>query len=171
VAEQSAAPFWPDGPLAGPHGLALRPLADEDEAAMVAATNHRSVTSAISFLPDPFTADAARILLARHASGRDVWFGAFRGAALAGVVGCHEAGGEVEIGYWFSPESRGMGLARASASLVRDWARKVRPELPLIAECRPDNAASWRLLTAIGFVPTGETGRRDGRIRFVLRAA
>jgi RimJ/RimL family protein N-acetyltransferase len=168
VAERSAALFWPSGPLAGPGGLVLRPLGEGDVAAMVAATDHPSVTSAISFLRHPFTAEDARGLLARQASGRDVWFGAFRDGVLAGVVGCHEAGGEVEIGYWFSPEQRGRGLARASAALVRDWAREVRPGLPLIAECRPDNAASWRLLAAIGFVPTGEAGARDGRMRLVF---
>jgi RimJ/RimL family protein N-acetyltransferase len=168
VAERSAAPFWPDGPLVGPQGLVLRPLGEEDVAAMVAATNHPSVTSAVSFLQDPFTADDARRLLARHVAGRDVWFGAFDSGVLLGVVGCHEAGGEVEIGYWFSPASRGRGLARTSAALVRDWARQVRPGLPLIAECRPDNAASWRLLAAIGFVPTGEAGTRSGRMRLVF---
>ncbi|MFO1148587.1 MAG: GNAT family N-acetyltransferase [Alsobacter sp.] len=166
-----AAPFWPDGPLAGPGGLILRPLGEGDVEAMVAATNHSSVTSAISFLSDPFGPEDARALLARHASGHDVWFGAFPDGRLAGVVGCHESDGEVEIGYWFSPGNRGRGLARASAALVVDWARQVRPGRPLIAECRPDNAASWKLLTTIGFAPTGEPGRRDGRLRLVFSSS
>lgn len=168
MAERSAAAFWPDGPLVGPDGLVLRPLGEADVPAMVAATNHSSVTSAISFLDDPFTAEDAHRLLARHISGRDIWFGVFHSGALAGVVGCHDNGCEVEIGYWFSPENRGRGLARASATLVRDWAGIVRPDCSIIAECRPDNIASWRLLTAIGFVPSGGAGRRDGRMRLVF---
>jgi RimJ/RimL family protein N-acetyltransferase len=167
------AAFWPDGPLAGPAGLLLRPLGEADIPALVAVTDHPSTLASVSFLEVPFTAAQARALLDRHAGGRDVWFGAFDEGRLAGVVGCHqsgEAGDEIEIGYWLAPEARGRGLARLAAACVRDWVRRVRPGHAITAECRPENQASWRVLTGIGFVPTGEAGRREGRERLVFRA-
>lgn len=168
-------PFWPAAPLIGAAGLCLRPLSQADIPSLVDVTHHPSVVEAISFLRAPFTAADARQLLASHATGRDVWFGIFEDGQLAGVVGCHASdarrgdAAQVEIGYWLAPAARGRGLARAAAGLVRDWARQVRPASTLMAECRPDNLASWRVLCELGFVPTGEKGSREGRDRLVWR--
>ena len=40
---------------------------------------------------------------------------------------------------------------------------------PVLAETRPDNAASIRLLTTTGFYATGRPGPRPNRIEFRLR--
>ena len=56
-----------------------------------------------------------------------------------------------------------QGLAtEAVDAVVREIAAS-RPGAAIIAECHPDNARSRALLRRIGFLATGQAGRRPGR--------
>ncbi len=69
--------------------------------------------------------------------------------------------GVVGIGYWIVPVARGRGLATHAVGLLSHWALQAgvaRVE----AWVEPENAASQRVLTAVGF-------RREGVLRSFLR--
>ena len=73
------------------------------------------------------------------------------------------AANEAEIGYWIGVAFHGRGYASEAVQAVLEELRRYSPERRIIAECRPGNLASWRVLTKLGFRPTGEDGLRPGR--------
>jgi RimJ/RimL family protein N-acetyltransferase len=79
--------------------------------------------------------------------------------------------GSIEVGYWFGVDYQGKGYASEAlrATLDQIAADPALAPRPIIAETRPDNAASIRLLTKIGFYATGRPGPRPNRIEFMLR--
>lgn len=142
----------------------IAPLHADDAAALAAITD-ASVTDRVDFLPAPFTATEARALIAGSGGG-DV-FHAVRdrsGGRLHGVIGVHRRDAQmVEVGYWFAASARGQGLAtEAVEAVVREIAAS-RPDAAIIAECHPDNERSRALLRRVGFLATGQAGRRPGR--------
>lgn len=146
--------------------LHMRPLTPADAAAFRAMTDHPSITGAVNFLPMPFTLADAEALL-RSAEDECFW-GVWDSATgtLVGTVGTHRHGAaEIEIGYWFAAEARGRGLAHEAVAAILQGLDEHRPGHRIIAECRPENAASWRLLERLGFQPTGTDGERQGRKR------
>jgi RimJ/RimL family protein N-acetyltransferase len=76
----------------------------------------------------------------------------------------------MEIGYWIGGAFHGRGFATEAALGVITVLRRRFPEREVIAECRPDNKASWWVLEKIGFRPSGEAGQRPGRELLVLKA-
>lgn len=149
----------------------LRPLAAGDAPALRDMTDDPSITTVIPFLPAPFTVADAEALIASTAGGADRFCGAFRRSdgRLGGVVGVHLRGeGELEIGYWIGAAFRGRGYATETAGATIEVVRRVLPRRCIIAECRPSNAASWRVLEKLGFRPSGGDGTRPDRKRLVL---
>lgn len=59
--------------------------------------------------------------------------------------------GEVDLGYRFLPKFWGMGLATESGRVVIDYARHQLGLPRLVAWVHPDNVASARVLTKLGF--------------------
>ena len=149
----------------------ITPLFADDARALSAITDD-SVTAQVHFLPTPFTEADARALIAGSGGG-DV-FHAVRdeqGLDLNGVIGVHRrAGPEYEIGYWFAARARGRGLATEAVRAVVGALVASRPGCSIVAECHPGNTSSRALLRRIGFVSTGQRGRRPGRMRLVWRA-
>ena len=149
--------------------LRLEPLRLADAEALQRISDDPLVISSINFLTAPFTIEDARVLI--HGGEGDVFFGAWHSATgdLVGVVGSHLVGEhEIEIGYWMATRFAGQGYASEAARGVIDLLRAAHPSRTIFAECRPQNAASWRVLEKLGFRPTGEDGHRDGRKRLVL---
>lgn len=141
--------------------MALRPA---DAGRLRAITDDRLVAARIQFLAQPFTRAAALGLIRRGRDGRERFVGVWRGARLIGVVGTHLAGeGAIEIGYWIGRGARGKGYATEAARAVVQLLARRHPARRIFAECRRDNRASWRVLTRLGFRPTGEAGARPGR--------
>jgi RimJ/RimL family protein N-acetyltransferase len=146
--------------------LTLRPLAAADAAALHATTDP-TIVAAVAILRAPFTLSDAAALIGQNANGRDLFRGIFRLAdgALAGLIGVHDSGtAGIEFGYWIGTLFQGKGYATEAARAVLIALDKAGAA-GVFAECRPDNRASWRVLTKLGFRPNGEPGKRDGRVR------
>jgi RimJ/RimL family protein N-acetyltransferase len=142
-----------------------------EDACAVQAITDASVTSRVHFLPEPFTLADAEALIRDGLGGRFLGVWSRDDARLLGVVGVHaKKSYEIEVGYWFAAAARGRGLAgEAVESVIASLADR-DPARRIVAECRPDNAPSWRLLQRVGFAPLGEKGERPGRERLFWRA-
>ncbi|HEY5210621.1 MAG TPA: GNAT family N-acetyltransferase [Stellaceae bacterium] len=151
--------------------LSLRPLIPADAAALHALTDDPAIIAAISFLRAPFTLADAAALIATNETGRDVFRGIRRRGdeALVGVIGVHEQGtGALEIGYWIGTQFQRQGYAFEAASGVIGGVKTAYPATRIVAECRPENRASWRILERLGFRATGAAGARPGRVVLAL---
>ncbi len=151
--------------------LLLAPLTPADAAALQRLTDDPVIIDAISFLRAPFTIDDALVLIALNGSGRDLFRGIRRrdDDLLVGVIGSHDRGtGSVEIGYWIGTAFQRRGCAGEAARGVIERLRAAIPPPRIVAECRPENCASWRVLERLGFRPTGAPGARLGRLELAL---
>ena len=154
--------------------LYLRPLALPDAEAFRTVTDEPTILDAIHFLPRPFELADAERLLAGDGDGRDCFWGVWQrgNPALLGTVGTHLRGsGEIEVGYWFSSAGRGRGLGLEAVTNLTSILVRAYPDRRIHAECRPQNAASWKLLEKVGFRADGTDGTRAGRKRLVLTMA
>lgn len=76
-----------------------------------------------------------------------------------------------DLGFAFLPEFWGAGYAREAAKASLDFARE-QVRLPsLLAICQTDNAASLKLLEAIGFTRVEQFTHADGHRLWRLQAA
>lgn len=142
----------------------IAPLQPPDAAELQAITDE-TVTSAIHFLPEPFTLADARALIGQN--GAENQFLGIRRQGdgdLLGVIGVHSRSGRsIEIGYWLAAAARGRGFAQET---VREVIARLSAQSPgrlIVAECHPANTSSWALLRSLGFFPTGKAGERPGR--------
>ena len=150
--------------------LRLRLLEASDAAAFRSMTDDPAITDKIHFLSHPFTIAHARRLILGDGDGRDVFWGVWAGEppAMIGTVGSHLRGSDaIEIGYWFACASHGRGFGTEAVGAVLQALGTVLPARDIVAECRPENEPSWRLLERLGFRPDGQDGLRAGRKRLV----
>lgn len=143
----------------------LAPLRIEDAAELQALTDDPVITEAVIILPTPFTPADAEALIRAQDSGAALYLGVRdrTAGALAGVVGVHRHQDAVEVGYWIGAAFRGRGYATEAVRGLVDLLAQRFPRQAIFAECRPENRASWNVLTKTGFRPTGLTGARPGR--------
>jgi RimJ/RimL family protein N-acetyltransferase len=156
------------GPIATAR-LDLCALGLADAAALRAVTADPAVTAVIPFLPEPFGLQQAEALLRQQDAGRDLYLGLWRrsDAALVGALGVHLRAPQcLEMGYWLPARHHGLGYASEAAAAVAAAYAGAFPQHRLGAECRPDNAASRRVLTKAGFRSTGRPGTRPDRNLF-----
>lgn len=150
--------------------LRIVPLVVDEADDVRRITDDPAITGAVEFLPPHVAIEDAQGLISAARSGRDVFLGLRerQDGALVGVVGAHlRALNAIEIGYWIGGSARGRGYAAEGVGavvrvLAKDYTRRA-----VVAECRPDNAASWQLLHKLGFRPTGDGGHRPGRVLLV----
>ena len=146
--------------------LRLVRLRPADASALAVLTDDPLITEAIDFLERPFTREDAAALIRAHGDGRDGFFGVWRADRLIGVVGAHlRDPSEIEIGYWIGTAFHGQGYATEASGAVIAMLQREFPARRIIAECRRENRASWRVLEKLGFRPTGAAGSRPGRER------
>ncbi len=148
--------------------LRLRALRHVDAEDLRRLTNDPAIVGAIDFLADPFGIRDAEALIAGKGDARDCFVGGrlVANGALATVCGAHLQGDDaVEIGYWVGRVYVGQGLAFEAVQALLATLRTHLPDRRLIAECRPENQASWHLLSKLGFAPTCEPGKRPERLR------
>ncbi|WP_405054175.1 GNAT family N-acetyltransferase [Telmatospirillum sp.] len=127
-------------------------------------TDDPAITEMVDFLPNPFGLDDAMALI-RSQGARDRFFGIWNSdCALVAVAGAHLQGSaRIEIGYWVGRAFQGRGYASEIApGLIRELDARY-PQCQVMAECRPENAASWAVLRKCGLMPTGANGHRVGR--------
>jgi RimJ/RimL family protein N-acetyltransferase len=148
--------------------LSVRALRPSDAAVFRQMTDEPAITEVIDFLPAPFTLLDAERLIKGNGDGRDCFWGVWlrESASLIGTVGTHlRSFDELEIGYWFASSVHGQGFGAEAAGAVVHAVCVAFPDRRIVAECRPQNEASWRLLEKIGFRADGTDGVRSGRKR------
>jgi len=145
--------------------LVLKPLTKADAIDLVLITNDPLVAAGISFLRQPFRIADAEGLIEQQAQGTDCFAAARRqtDGAFVGVVGAHGRGLDIEIGYWLGASFHGHRYASEAARTMLKLIRDNYPTRPIIAECSPENKASWRLLEKLNFQDTGRRGQAKGR--------
>jgi RimJ/RimL family protein N-acetyltransferase len=145
--------------------LRLAPLGDADAEAVWLLTNDPAITTRVDILPTPFTIVHARYLIqSGKEDGRIDFMGAWdrRDGRLVAVVGAELRGDdEVEIGYWVGSAFQCRGYAAEAAAGVVAALGQTVPDRQVVAECKPENKASWRMLEKLGFRSTGRPGRRE----------
>ena len=151
--------------------LHLRPLGLSDAEAFRTMTDEPTIIDAIYFLKRPLGLADAEKLITGDDDGRDCFWGVWKreGSTLLGTVGTHLKGtDEIEVGYWFAGASQGFGLASEAVTGVTLVLLGYYPERRIIAECKPENEASWRLLERVGFRADDAGDARPCRQRFIL---
>lgn len=149
--------------------LLLRPGWAEDAAPLAAAIGDEAILTKLAKAPSPYTvADARDFLGIERAEGdADFMILARTGGAprLVGGVGLQPDGEELELGYWIARPYWGLGFATEAARAVIDIARHTLRRSRLVSGHFIDNPASGRVLSKLGFRPTGDIVARFCRAR------
>ncbi len=151
--------------------LAIRALTADDAAEFLRVCDDPLIAETIPFIPKMFDLEEARSMLVGADGHKDCFFGVWLRVTtkLIGVVGTHlSAGRDVEVGYWFHPEFHGQGYASEAVGTIVERLNTSLPRRQIVAQCRPENTPSWRLLEKLGFKDQGSEGARDGR-HFLIR--
>lgn len=145
--------------------LLLRPGWSEDASALHEAIGDARVVRNLAQAPWPYTLADAEAFLDRERSACQpaaLIFLRTRGAPrlIGGIgIGCMPSG-DYELGYWIAPHYWGLGFATEAGRAMIAHAREALRLPRLSAGHFLDNPQSGRVLTKLGFRPTGGTVRR-----------
>jgi len=147
--------------------LLLEPLQPADAFDLVILTNDPLVAHGASTLPQPFTMDDARALIALPRLGGGC-FAAARLQKSGEMIGCagvlirepDKGESDLELGFWLGAPHHGHHYGAEAARGMLELARRAFPRARIVVECPPENAASWRLLRRMGFEPGAGKGAR-----------
>jgi RimJ/RimL family protein N-acetyltransferase len=160
-----AVPF-PSPPLAGA-GFVLRPLAENDYAAIDASREHPQPAPWVNPLAEPDGAKLVRLLERQRRAGKLLYLviaaddGGYLGEILLFVRAPEAAeAGTGEIAYVVAPAARGRGIASEAVTLLSAWAFARLGLARLQLSIRPDNVASRRVAEKAGY-------RYEGTLRSV----
>jgi RimJ/RimL family protein N-acetyltransferase len=149
--------------------LTLRPGWPEDALALARAIGHESVVTKLSRAPWPYTLGDAEAFLTRMRAQDDLFclIMLHEGAStrLIGGIGIHREDADHEFGYWLTPDAWGRGFATEAGRAVIDNARHTLRLKQLHAGYFIDNPASGRVLSKLGFRPTGKIVRQRSLAR------
>lgn len=140
--------------------LLLRPGWIEDAPALTDAIAHESVVRNLARAPWPYAMSDAEGFLA---SDQDIFAPRFQlidrvdepGLMIGGIGLDRMADGEIELGYWLTPDYWGRGLMTEAGRAVLDAATASLGYRRFTAGHFVDNPASGRVLRRLGFRPTG----------------
>ena len=140
--------------------LTLRPAWPEDAPALSQAIGHEQVVKMLSRVPWPYALGDAQDFLSRPRASTDAFFLILSHEQeyprIIGGMGIHpEAEAGHEFGYWLTPSAWGRGYATEAGRAVVAIARHALGLKRLNAGHFIDNPASGRVLTKLGFRPTG----------------
>src|SRR3954467_8938540 len=140
--------------------LTLRPAWPEDAPALSQAIGHEQVVKMLSRVPWPYALDDAQDFLSRPRASTDAFFLILSHEQeyprIIGGMGIHpEAEAGHEFGYWLTPSAWGRGYGRGGGRAGVAIARHALGLKRLNAGHFVDNPASGRVLTKLGFRPTG----------------
>lgn len=145
--------------------LTLRHGWIEDAPALARAIAHESVAMKLARMPWPYALGDAEDWLARPRRADEPSLLIFRhkdgACALVGGIGI-DMGGEhgPELGYWITPAAWGRGYATEAGRAVLRIARDTLRLRRVVSGHFVDNPASGRVLTKLGFRPTGRVEQR-----------
>lgn len=141
--------------------LLLRPTWPEDWRAVHTAIADESVVRNIARAPWPYMPDDARNFVELPVQPKFPRFliTRSRDAALVGCVGIDPNGDDVELGYWISRQHWGQGYATEAGRGVLEVAAMLGHRR-IAASHFLDNPASGRVLSKLGFLPTGKIVKR-----------
>ena len=128
--------------------LTLRPVAPEDEGAVVAALNDLAVAGWLAVVPYPYTAADFQHFLTEIAKPGET-FAVCDAAGLVGIVGAGR-----ELGYWFAPRIHGLGYATEAARAIVA-AQLADDPADIVSGYFEGNARSANVLQKLGFVEIG----------------
>jgi RimJ/RimL family protein N-acetyltransferase len=160
--------------------LLLRPFWPEDAYAVLAAVNNPLILKNLSSPPCPYGLADARAFCGLPFDEHLPNFAMIRRTLgtpeLIGSIGLGPLGddapyeGAVQIGYWLDQRHWGLGYASEAARAVLQVAKAIGHR-QLIGRHFVDNPASGRVLTKIGFRPTGRTLPLQSKARTAPSAA
>lgn len=149
--------------------LTLRPGWPEDAPALTQAIAHEDVVAKLSRAPWPYTLDDATAFLSQPAAPTIPRFVILSHDAaypqIVGGIGLTPDAQGHEFGYWLTPAAWGRGYATEAGQAVIDMARHALGIRHIHAGHFVDNPASGRVLTKLGFRPTGRVEPRISRAR------
>jgi [ribosomal protein S5]-alanine N-acetyltransferase len=152
--------------------LAIRQLQIQDAPELAGISDVPSVSQWVAFMEGGFPLEKAQALIAGQNATKEYFFAVrLPEGKLIGAMGVIDhPDGTLEVGYWIGVDYQSKGYASEAlrATLAQIAAAPALATRPIVAECRPDNAASIRLLTKTGFHATGRPGPRPNRIEFRL---
>ena len=141
--------------------LLLRPGWSNDAPELARAIADEQIVRNLARAPWPYSKDDARSFVELPV---DPMFPRFlitrsRDAALIGCIGIDMTDGQVELGYWISRPHWGQGYATEAGRGVIEVASTLGYK-SLVASHFLDNPASGKVLTKLGFSPTGRVVER-----------
>lgn len=148
----------------------LSPLSLRDTAEIRALGRDPQVFSYIPEISQPFDADSwiALVLSNRESVVRHVVRLQTSGAAIGYVQINRRRSYDWQLGYWLGKEHWGKGLGLEAAQTAIQCAQHYRAEGPIFAAAYPENTASIRILTRLGFAACDDISPlsdvRDGMI-------
>lgn len=149
--------------------LTLRPGWPEDAPALTRAIGHRDVVTRLSRVPWPYALGDAQDFLSRPRGATDTFLLILdhenEYPTIIGGIGVHLEGDGHELGYWLTPPAWGRGYATEAGRAVLAMARHALGLKRLRSSHFVDNPASGRVLTKLGFRPTGQIVPRYSQAR------
>ena len=141
--------------------LLLRPAWPEDWQAVYSGIADERVVRNLARAPWPYDKNDARqfVELAVDPKLPRFLITRARDAALLGCIGIDANGSSVELGYWIARQHWGQGYATEAGRGVLEIAATIGHK-SLVASHFLDNPASGRVLTKLGFQPTGRVTNR-----------
>ena len=149
--------------------LTLRPGWPEDAPALTRAIGDERVVTMLSKVPWPYALGDAQEFLSQPRREKDAFFLILSHEAdypcIVGGIGIAPDTDGHELGYWLAPHAWGRGYATEAGRAVVAIARHALGLKRLHAGHFIDNPASGRVLTKLGFRPTGAVVPRHSRAR------
>lgn len=140
--------------------LLLRPTWAEDAPTLFAAIADERIVRNLAQAPWPYGLDDAERFVVRDRTPHEPTSLIFlRTKGAPRLIGCAGFGrtpeGETEFGYWIAPAYWGLGFATEAGLAAIAHARDALRLPRVVAGHFLDNPASGRVLTKLGFQPTG----------------